>query len=369
MGDASDVLILTAVVLGRLLLPLLIFRYPLPAILGALVLDGLDQTIFEQFTTLDLSGYQSFDKALDIYYLSLAYLAMMRNWRSTGAFTLNRILFYYRFAGVAIFELTDAQHRFLLFLFPNTFEFFFIFYELARTRWDPHVQSTRFWLLAAAGIWVLIKLPQEYWIHVAQLDTTDLIADHPIVGVAMAAVLLALAAALWFGVRPGLRSPDHDFRLAADPVPEQMRRAPQRQAAILARGRLLNITLLEKFVLVGLICVIFASMLPHVQASPAQVALSVGVLVVLNATLGLWQAGRGRGYDNLVAGFASLAVVNAGLVVLVGLLRPGGARLGIGTTLFFILLLTLIVTLYDWYHPVHQTLTSQDRPHPETLIS
>ena len=30
---------------------------------------------------------------------------------------------------------------------------------------------------AAAFIWIFIKLPQEYWIHVAQLDTTDLIKE------------------------------------------------------------------------------------------------------------------------------------------------------------------------------------------------
>jgi hypothetical protein len=30
---------------------------------------------------------------------------------------------------------------------------------------------------AAAFIWIVIKLPQEYWIHVAQLDTTDLIKE------------------------------------------------------------------------------------------------------------------------------------------------------------------------------------------------
>ena len=38
-----------AVVFGRLLLPLLILRYPLPALIGCLVLDGVDQTIFQLF--------------------------------------------------------------------------------------------------------------------------------------------------------------------------------------------------------------------------------------------------------------------------------------------------------------------------------
>ena len=39
-------------------------------------------------------------------------------------------------------------------IFPNTFEYFFIFYELVRTRWDPRSRSLRWWVVAAAAIWV-----------------------------------------------------------------------------------------------------------------------------------------------------------------------------------------------------------------------
>ena len=31
----------------------------------------------------------------------------------------------------------------------------------------------------AAFIWIFIKLPQEWWIHVAQLDFTEFMDDHP----------------------------------------------------------------------------------------------------------------------------------------------------------------------------------------------
>ena len=68
------------VVLARLLVPLLIPRFALPAILAALVIDAADQTIFQQFTDLDLEGYQGYDKALDVYYLAIAYLSTFRNW-------------------------------------------------------------------------------------------------------------------------------------------------------------------------------------------------------------------------------------------------------------------------------------------------
>ena len=70
------------------------------------------------------------------------------------------------------FELT--QIRAFLLIFPNTFEYFFDFYEGVRARWDPRRMSQRLVIGAAAFIWIFIKLPQEWWIHVAQLDTTDI---------------------------------------------------------------------------------------------------------------------------------------------------------------------------------------------------
>ena len=95
----------------------------------------------------------------------------MRNWTSHAAFRIAQFLFYYRLVGVVLFELTDE--RLMLLLFPNTFEYFFIAYELARSRYEPSRFSARFWLLVAAGLWIFVKLPQEYWIHIAQLDFTD----------------------------------------------------------------------------------------------------------------------------------------------------------------------------------------------------
>src|SRR5262245_24667331 len=143
--------------------------------LAALVIDGVDQTIFQTFTSLDLSGYQSYDKALDVYYLSIAYIATLRNWTNLSAFGVSYFLYYYRLIGVVLFELT--QLRWVLFVFPNTFEYFFDFYEAVRTRWDPRRMSRGLLIGAAAFIWIFIKLPQEWWIHVAQLDMTDFLKE------------------------------------------------------------------------------------------------------------------------------------------------------------------------------------------------
>ncbi|MFN6119436.1 MAG: hypothetical protein ACK5CE_07355 [Actinomycetes bacterium] len=51
--------IFITVVLLRFALPLLIPRFPLPAVLACLVLDAADQTIFQAFTDDPLAGYQT----------------------------------------------------------------------------------------------------------------------------------------------------------------------------------------------------------------------------------------------------------------------------------------------------------------------
>jgi hypothetical protein len=142
---ADDRFLIVAIVLSRLALPLLIPRFPL-VILAALVLDAVDGSLLAHFTSVDVGPngpYQSFDKALDIYYLAIAYLATMRNWRSTPAFRIARFLFYYRLVGVVAFELLDS--RAMLLIFPNTFEFYFIAYEGLRLRWDPERWPGRLW--------------------------------------------------------------------------------------------------------------------------------------------------------------------------------------------------------------------------------
>src|SRR3954467_8979986 len=106
----EDRAIVVAIVLARLLLPLLIPRVPL-VILAALVLDALDNSILGWFTAVDLGpdgSYQSVDKALDIYYLAIAYLSMLRNWTSVTAFRVGQALFYYRLVGVLAFEFLDS---------------------------------------------------------------------------------------------------------------------------------------------------------------------------------------------------------------------------------------------------------------------
>jgi hypothetical protein len=348
--SGSEAVVFTLVVGGRLLVPLLIFRYPLPGILASLVLDGVDQTVFQTFTDLPLHNYQSYDKALDIYYQSIAYISTLRNWTNIDAVLIGRFLLFYRMFGVLVFELAGGN-RFLLLVFANTFEFYFIFYEAVRCRWDPAVRSRRFWLWSAAAIWVLIKLPQEYWIHVAQLDTTDLIADKPWVGVLMAVVVIGLLAAFWWGVRPRLDPVDHPLRLRADPPPPELD-SPTALAAERAGGPVFDLALLEKFILVATIAWIFALILPGVHVSVVALTAAVGAVVVINAGVGQLAGRRGWGLPSAAVEFLALAVLNSLLVLAAELLLGRDLR-GV-PALFYVLLVTLIVVCYDRCRPVFE---------------
>jgi hypothetical protein len=365
-----DGLVFWLVVGSRVLVPLAIPRLPLPAMLAALVIDGLDQTIFQTFTSLDLTGYQSYDKALDVYYLSIAYVATLRNWTHLDAFVVSRFLYYYRLVGVVAFELT--QIRALLLVFPNTFEYFFDFYEAVRIRWDPRRISRRLVVGAAAFIWIFIKLPQEWWIHVAQLDATDLIKERifgvptdtswtdaiaanplPLVLAMVGVALLAVGA--WWLITRKLPPADRPPTFAADT------RQPKLDPDLVERIRkerarnLLDRELVEKVVLVSLVSIIFGRMLPGVDASPLGIAAGVGVVIVINAAVGdgLIRRARQLGYHTTTRQFLGTLAVNLAIVAIGQLVLDVLRGPTLEHALLFVLLLSLIVTLYDRYRPMN----------------
>jgi hypothetical protein len=359
--DTGTAVVFLAVVSARFLVPLLIPRFPLPAILAALVLDGVDQSIFQAFG-YDPPGYQGYDKAMDVYYQAIAYLTTLRNWTSAPAVGVARFLYFYRLVGVVAFETT--QWRALLLIFPNTFEYYFIAYEIVRLFWRPERCDRRFWVITAAAIWIFVKLPQEYWIHVAQLDFTDELAAHPWMGPTIVAAAVVVGLIFWYAVRPRLPDRDWSWRVAADPLPAEMDTAAQRDRWVAAHGRLMSANTLEKVVLVGLISVIYASVLPGLDASGVDVFLGVTVFVVVNAAVSLWAARGARGVDSIMAAFALRVLLNIGLVVLSDwLLGREGDNLNRDHALFFVLLLSLLTMLDDRYRPVHQYRFGGRRDH------
>lgn len=358
-ATAADTALLVAVVLARFVAPLFIPAFPLPGILACLLLDAADRELLVVFTELDLSGYQGIDKALDTFYLTVAMLAVLRNWTHPFAARTARVLFYLRLVGVTAFELTGWRP--LLLVFPNVFEYFFVLYEAVRSRWSPERLSRRFFLVAAAVIW-LVKLPQEYFVHVAELDVTDLLGQAVEGRPAVAGLLVLVVVTLLLVLRAAVRllpPPHHPTTLAAVPFPESIDEARERAMFLAVHWRVVDVHLVEKIVLVSLVTVIFAQVLPEVDATPLQLTVGVAVLVTFNSFLTLHQARAGRTVASAFWAFALLAVANS-VFVLVGdvVLQSFEGGLRLVTTTFFLLLLSLVVTLYDRWRPVYDVRES-----------
>jgi hypothetical protein len=268
----------------------------------------------------------------------------MRNWTSTPAFRIARFLFYYRLVGVVAFELFSS--RAMLLVFANTFEFFFIAYEGLRTRWDPERWWGRFWLCVAGGIWVFIKLPQEYWIHVAKLDFTDTVANHPWFGALCLFGLGVLAWLVWFVVRPRMPGPLPGWRFTAPAVTP----APPRAAGVPWDE------LAEKSILLTLLAILVAEILPSVHLTALDITIGVVALVAANMTIASW-AGHGVHCVLLLA-------VNFALIYAGSHAPSDRGNLPVATGLFFAYLTTLIVVLYDTYRPVR---VARDRASPASL--
>ncbi|CAB4552308.1 MAG: hypothetical protein F2534_06025 [Actinobacteria bacterium] len=330
--------IFITVVLLRFALPLLIPRFPLPAVLACLVLDAADQTIFQAFTDDPLAGYQTYDKALDVYYLTVAYISAMRNWRDPVAFQVARFLFLYRLVGVTLFEL--VEQRWIIFVFANAFEYFFIAYEAVRTRWEPTRLQARHVVGLAVFIWVFVKLPQEWWIHLAKLDFTEFMADHPYMW-GVLAVVFGVAGTVLYLKRSSIPPPDWPFTVDVDA------HLPAIDETITGRERFWSVILAEKVVLLALISVIFAQILPDVRATNLGLALGVTVLVVANAAVSQWLRRRGRTWVGIVRLFVAMLLINLGIVFLDTLVSDRGDERPATNTLFFMLILSMLIALFD----------------------
>jgi phage shock protein PspC (stress-responsive transcriptional regulator) len=345
-----DSVIFGLIVALRVGVPLAIPRFPLPAIVAALVIDAADQTMLAAFDA-EPDNYQGYDKALDIYYLAIAYLSTLRNWPARAAFGTSQFLWYYRLIGVVAFEFSGV--RALLIVFPNTFEYFFIAFEAIRLRWDPARLSARNIVFLAAAIWIGIKLPQEYWIHVAQLDFTDAL-DNPAFATLVVVGLVVLALIAW---RLSRRAPAADWSPISFDVDAHRTTVPFRPAEASPDRWWLRLTeypLVEKTVLTGLTVAVF-SQLFEVEASVLQITLACGFIVIVNAWFGGLLRRRGVSWTNSLVQFVALLFVNWGSLFAYEILGGRfGAELQTGPTLVMLGLLTILVILYNRFWAIRQ---------------
>jgi hypothetical protein len=303
---------------------------------------------------------------MDVYYLAIAYVSTLRNWTSRSAFEVSRFLYFYRLVGVTAFELSGWRP--LLLIFPNTFEYFFIAYEIVRMRRDPRRYSMRLWVWTAATIWVVVKLPQEWWIHIAQLDFTDQLDKHPALGPTIVVLLLLAAAAFWWLIRPRLSPPAWPLRIAADGLPAEATTWQQRAGWAARHESVLSVVTAEKVVLVGLISVIYGEVLPDLHVSSFRLFLGIATVVVVNAAVTIALARASMGTDKAVVAFGARLLLNVAIVVGARLLLDG-ERIDVRAALFFAVMLSLITLLHDRYLPVHAARVSQppEPTHPQPV--
>jgi hypothetical protein len=141
---------------------------------------------------------------------------------------------------------------------------------------------------------------------------------------------------------------DWSLKLAADPLPAASGDVSKTQPE-----RFFTSALLEKIVMVALVSAVFAQILPDVQSTFLQLAIGVAFIIIVNSALSHWLAQRGTTWSSILRQFIVMTVVNFGLVLVYAFLLPNfEGSLNLGNTLFFVLMLTLLVTLYDRYRPV-----------------
>lgn len=156
------------VILLRLLVPLLILRWPLAAGVACMLLDGADVIIVDLFGPGGMGPfYHLIDKYLDLYYLGLEALVSLR-WVEAAPRRASIALYLYRLVGALAFELTGI--RLLLVFFPNLFENWFLFY-LLRCRFFPRLRLDT-WprVIVALALLYIPKFFQEYILHYRQLQ-------------------------------------------------------------------------------------------------------------------------------------------------------------------------------------------------------
>jgi chromate transport protein ChrA len=127
-----------------------------------------------------------------------------------------------------------------------------------------------------------------------------------------------------------------------------------RSAIASEASRILDAALVEKIVLITLVAICFGQVLPGVQATNFQFAIGVPVIVLVNTALSHWLARRGFGWAFSLWQFIALAVVNLiGLLVYAFLRTRFDDPVSVLNIFFFVLLLTLLITLYDRYRQVY----------------
>jgi hypothetical protein len=205
----------------------------------------------------------------------------------------------------------------------------------------------------AATIWIVVKLPQEWWVHVAQLDVTDVVRDHLSGAVLVVALVPLTALVIVGGGAVARRLPPREWRPTLDADRQGIEigwRPPRRRARPGAR---FDWTFVEKVALVTLVTLIFSGILPGVDGSVLPTLWLVTIVIAVNTVLSQFLARRGVSWRSTLTQFAAMLGTNVATILLYALvIGDGPERTPLGTALFLIGLLTLIVVMYDRFQGI-----------------
>ena len=156
-----EIIILTAL---RLLIPLLILRWPIIGMFASMYLDLQDFNYWNIQTDQDMANYQAWDKIMDIYFLSIAFYVSL-SWKEILAKKLS--IFFFSLRAFGVLALLFVHSRELLLFFPNIFENFFLFYLLFKTFTNNARLFTSIPVTIAILASIIIpKVIAEYYLHI-----------------------------------------------------------------------------------------------------------------------------------------------------------------------------------------------------------
>ena len=152
----------------RLLVPLLMLRWPLPGLLLSISVDMYDWDFFDIRTPEDNAVYQNWDRIMDMYFQLVAVL-MVRKWKDARSRVIAYALLGFRLVGYLLFFLT--QDRKFLFFFPNFYDNFLVIYlgyvfVFKRIRLIDAPMDA----IVIAVFLLIPKIIHEYFLHYLQIQ-------------------------------------------------------------------------------------------------------------------------------------------------------------------------------------------------------
>ncbi|MFH1401184.1 MAG: hypothetical protein ABIH41_06735 [Nanoarchaeota archaeon] len=156
------------VVVFRLLVPLLMFRFPLWGGVAAFVADSIDVLLTKLIGHGELVNYILLDKILDSFALAIMVLVSFRWGRMVWVTSL--VLFGWRLIGVVLIAPDPFARQGLLLVFPALIGFFYLFCA-ARERYFPSFVFTPKSLAVVLLVLLVPKLMQEAILHNAYVQS------------------------------------------------------------------------------------------------------------------------------------------------------------------------------------------------------